>query len=265
MTVTTTGHVRLKTVAIPPEHGAWGFLLEPIILGLGVTPSLAGVYVALAVLGGFLMRHPLKIALMDRQRGKRSARTVLAERFALGYGLLVVGGGIAAVVLAGFVFIVPFLLAAPLGIVVFTSAARSRSREVLPELAGALTLAATGPGIALAGGEPGSLALAVWVILAARNVPSILYVRARLRLERDKPYSLALVLLANVIAVLVLAGFAAAGTVPWLAVIALIVLLARAAWGLSPYRRSVRVQTIGFLEMGYGLLTVLLAVIGYAA
>ena len=38
---TTTPSVRLKAIALPPEHGAWGFLLEPIVLGLLVAPSLA--------------------------------------------------------------------------------------------------------------------------------------------------------------------------------------------------------------------------------
>ena len=26
--------VRLKSIALPPEHGAWGFLLEPLLAGL---------------------------------------------------------------------------------------------------------------------------------------------------------------------------------------------------------------------------------------
>ncbi len=57
---------------------------------------------------------------------------------------------------------------------------------------------------------------------------------------------------------------AAYGTAPWLSLLALVILLVRAAHGLSPYRKRVRVQTIGFLEMGYGLMTVLLTALGYA-
>ena len=56
----------------------------------------------------------------------------------------------------------------------------------------------------------------------------------------------------------------AAGVAPILAVVALVILLARALHGLSPWRRRVRVQTIGFLELGFGALTVLLTVAGYA-
>ena len=39
---------------------------------------------------------------------------------------------------------------------------------------------------------------------------------------------------------------------------------ARALFGLSPYRRRVRTQTIGFLEMAYGLLVVIASALGYA-
>ncbi len=39
---------------------------------------------------------------------------------------------------------------------------------------------------------------------------------------------------------------------------------ARALVGLSPYRRRVRTQTLGFLEIAYGLLVVILSAVGYA-
>ena len=52
---------------------------------------------------------------------------------------------------------------------------------------------------------------------------------------------------------------------PLLALLALIVLFARALVGLSPYRRRVRTQTIGFLEMAYGLLVVIASALGYAS
>jgi hypothetical protein len=108
------------------------------------------------------------------------------------------------------------------------------------------------------------MALALWVILNARNLPSILYVRARLRLEKDKSFSLAAVLLAHIVGVAAVLGLAQAGLAPGLAVVAMLLLLLRALYGLSPYRQRVSTRTIGFLEMGYGLLTVILTAAGYA-
>ena len=255
--------VRLKSIALPPEHGAWGFLLEPLLAGLLIAPSWAGLCLALGVIGAFLARHPLKIALADRAKGKRYARTLAAERVALVFCVLGALGFGGAVALAGFEMLVPLLLAVPLAVVLFASYLTNRGRDLLPELAGAVALAVSAASVALAGGESLDLALALWAILAARDVPSILYVRARLRLERGKPHAPAAVWAANGLAVAGVLALVLAGAAPVLGLVAMIVLLIRAAHGLSPYRGGGRPQTIGFLEMGYGLLTVILTAAGY--
>ena len=79
----TSADVRLKAVALPAEHGGWGMLGEPILLGLLVMPSWAGTGVGLIALGAFLARHPSKLAIADRRRGPRVARTAVAERYVL--------------------------------------------------------------------------------------------------------------------------------------------------------------------------------------
>src|SRR3954465_4543353 len=86
------GGVRLKTLALPTEHGGWGITLEPVVLGLLVAPSLAGAGLALATVGAFLVRHPFKIVTGDRRRGRRFARTPYAERFTLVYAATGLGG-----------------------------------------------------------------------------------------------------------------------------------------------------------------------------
>jgi hypothetical protein len=261
---TTTSHVRLKAIALPPEHGAWGFLLEPIVLGLLVAPSLAGGFLALAVVGAFLIRHPLKLAVADWQRRKRYARTVLAERVLLAYGALSVIGLVLAVFLAGWEIMLPLLMALPLVLAMLASYVQNRGRDLIPELAGASALAVTASGIALAGDASAPTAFALWVILNARNLPSILYVRARLRLEKEKPFARTPVFWANTIAVITLLALVLLELAPLLALLALLILFARAMYGLSPSRRRVRTQTIGFLEMAYGLLVVIATALGYA-
>jgi hypothetical protein len=259
----TTPHVRLKAIALPPEHGAWGFLLEPIVLGLLVAPSLAGWCLALAVVGAFLIRHPLKLAVTDWQRGKRYARTALAERVLLAYGALTVIGLALAVALAGWAIMLPLFMALPLVLTMLASTIQNRGRDLIPELAGASALAVTASGIALAGDTSAQTAFALWAILSARDLPSILYVRARLRLEKERPFSWALVFLANVIAVIAVLALVLLDLAPLLALLALLILFVRALYGLSPYRRRVRTQTIGFLEIAYGLLVVIAAALGY--
>jgi hypothetical protein len=56
-----------------------------------------------------------------------------------------------------------------------------------------------------------------------------------------------------------LAGYAGLGLAPAV----FFVLLARSGWGLSSWRRPVRPQTLGFQELGYGLLTLTLLAVGY--
>jgi hypothetical protein len=261
---TTTARVRLKTIALPPEHGAWGFLLEPIVLGLLVAPSLAGWFLALAVVGAFLIRHPLKLAFTDWQRGKRYARTALAERVILFYGGLTVTGLALAIALAGWGIMLPLFMALPLVLAMLASYVQNRARNLIPELAGASALATTASAVTLAGGISPQTAFALWVILTARDLPSILYVRARLRLEKDKPFSWTLVFVTNALALIAVLALVLLDLAPLLALLALIVLFARALFGLSPYRRRVRTQTIGFLEMAYGLLVVIASALGYA-
>jgi hypothetical protein len=256
--------VRVKTVAIPPEHGAWGFLFEPVVLGLGVAPSLPGLFLSIGVIGAFLARYPAKIALTDRMHHKRYARTRLAERFALGYSAAAGLGVGLAVAWGGFGILLPLLLAVPLAALLFLSNLQNRARDLLPELAGACALALTAASLALAGGKSSGVALALWIILLARNIPSILYVRARLRLERGKPYRLSPVLGANVAGIIVVLILVLTGVAPVLALAAVIILLIRAIYGLSPYRRRVSTQSVGFQEVGFGLMTVLFTILGYA-
>jgi hypothetical protein len=88
-------------------------------------------------------------------------------------------------------------------------------------------------------------------------------VRARIRLDRGLSAGPRTVLAAHAMTLAAATGLASAGWAPWLAPAVFFVLLARAAWGLSSRRRPVRPQTLGFQELGYGLLTLALLAVGY--
>lgn len=256
--------VRIKSIALPPEHGSWGFLFEPILLGLLIAPSWAGLGIALGVTGAFLARQPVKIALVDWQRRKRYARTRAAEKFAAVYSLLSLAGFALAAVLVGFDPLLPFLLGIPLGIVVILSYARNQGRALFPELAGATALALSATSIALAGGKNWELALVLWAVQTARNIPSILFIRARLRLDKGQPTNLLPARLANALAVVGVVLLVIFSVGPILSLAAISILALRALRGLSASRQQVRVAVIGMLELFYGVLTVALTALGYA-
>lgn len=252
-----------KPVALPAEHGGWGFLAEPVVLGLILAPSPAGACLALAALAAFLTRHPLRLWLLDRRKGVRYARTALAARFFLGYA------AVAALLLAGAFALAraPFwtalAVAAPVSLLALSFDARGRSREVVPETSGAIALAASAAVIALAGGAPPIVAWSAWALLALRAITSVLYVRARIRLDRGLSAGPGLVLAGHTAALALAAALARSAWAPWLAAFAFLILLARAAWGLSSHRRRVRPQVLGFQELAFGLLTLTLLAVGY--
>lgn len=256
------GRAQLKRVALPTEHGGWGLVSEPALLGLLLAPSLAALGLAVAGFGVFLARHPLKLALKDALRGKRYPRTVLAWKVTAGYGLLALVGLALALATARAAFWLPVLLAAPLALIQLVYDARSESRALLPELAGAVAVAGLTPTIVMAGGWALAPALALWTLLAARAVGSVVYVRARLRLERGVPVDPRPVLGLHVGALAVVAALVLAGALPALSLLAVGLLLARAALGLSPRRRPVKAKIIGIREMVYGFVVVGLTAIG---
>ncbi|MCX7837999.1 MAG: YwiC-like family protein, partial [Anaerolineae bacterium] len=66
-----------KYIALPQDHGAWVFLLSPLLIGIwaGRTFTLASFVLALAALFTFLLRQPLSI--IAKILSRRRARTEL--------------------------------------------------------------------------------------------------------------------------------------------------------------------------------------------
>ncbi len=255
--------VRWKTVALPVEHGGWGFLIEPLVLGLVIAPSVAGLALGAAATAGFLVRHPSRLVLLDWRKGARYPRTAIAGRFALGFALLAPALLAAAFALARAPFWPVFVAAAPFAVFALVSDARGRSRDAPAEVAGAVALGGSAAAIALAAGTAAPLAWGAWLLLALRALGSVLYVRARIRLDRGLPSGPGAALVVHSFALAATAALAVVGWAPKLAVAAFAVLLARAAWGLSSRRRIVRPQVVGLREMRYGILLLLLLGLGY--
>lgn len=252
-----------RRIIVPTEHGGWGFLAEPIVLGLVVAPSLAGPFLAIAFLAGFLARQPLKLAAMDRTKGNRYPRTVAAERAVAVMALTAALSLAAAVLLGGGGVLRVLGLAAPLAAVTLVLDLSGRSRSLLTELLAPLALAAAAPAMAAAAGWTPRAATGLWALLAVRALTSIPYVRTRLRLERGQSVSVYAVVYLQLIGVLVTAMLASTAAAPRLGVAAMLLLAARAVHGVSPWRRRARAKEVGVTEVVFGALFVLLAAVGY--
>jgi YwiC-like protein len=183
----------LKAVALPSEHGGWGLTGEPVLLGLLVAPSVAGVALGMAAALAFTARTPIKVVMVDRWRGRRLPRTALAARVAAAELALLVGCVAVAFATADGAFWVPLALAAPLVGVELWFDMRSRSRRLVPELAGSVGIASVAAAIVLAAGDAGGadrgarLAVGLWLVVAARAVATLPFVRLQLARAKGHP------------------------------------------------------------------------------
>ena len=183
----TSQRSRWRSVAVPSEHGGWGLTAEPALLGLLVAPSIAGGVLAVAAVVTFLARTPLKLVLVDCRRRRRLPRTQLASRVLAAEIAVLAGCALAASLVARAPFWWPLFLAAPLVIVELSFDMRSRSRRLVPELAGTAAIAAVAPMIVLADGRSARLATALWIVMVARSVASMPFVRLQIDRLRHGP------------------------------------------------------------------------------
>ena len=174
-----------KTVVIPSEHGGWGLTGEPILLGLLLAFSWAGVAIGAAAMLAFLARTPLKLALVDRRRNRELERSALARRIGSAELFAILTLGAVALGGAGWRWLVPVAVALPLFAIELWFDVRSRGRRLVPELCGAVGMGAVAAAIVVAGDGNVRLAAAAWLILAARSVGAIPFIRTQiLRLHR---------------------------------------------------------------------------------
>lgn len=244
----------LRSVGLPTEHGGWSLTAEPVVLALVVAWSWSGLLLGLAAVLAFVARTPVKIVLVDRWRGRHLDRTATALRVASAelavLAVLVVG----AALLAEQPFWAPLAVALPLVLVELWFDMRSRSRRLLPELAGTVGIGSVAAAIVLADGGDGRLAVALWCVVAARSVAAISSVRHQVAHRHGQPPATTRSDAAQLVAVvLVILGWAFTA-VPFASVVAVgvVAMLGLRAVRVPPPRPAV----IGLQQMAIGLLVV---------
>jgi hypothetical protein len=252
--------VRIASIALPTEHGGWGFTLEPILLGLLVAPSASAWEISAAALGIFLARRPVKILSTDLVRGRWLPRSKVALVFAVIYGGIALAGTIGAFITADGPFWIPVLVALPFALVALRADAHSKNRALLAELSGSIAMGATVAAITIAGGWDLAPAFGLWLILAARDVAAIVLVRGQIRRLHDKPVAARNIYLVQSGAVGIVAVAAVAGIVPWLGVAAIGIVGIVAVITLN--RPPVQAKAIGWTQMAVGLAVVLITAAG---
>ena len=259
----TRDKVSLKAVALPTEHGGWSLTAEPAILGLIVAWSWSGLALALAAMLAFVTRTPVKVVLVDRHRRRWLPRTRLALVISAVEIMVLVGLAVAAWRSAEQQFWVPLAAAAPLILLELWYDMRSRSRRLLPELAGTVGIGSIAAAIGLAGGVTTSVAVGLWCVIGARSAAAIPYVRCQILRTKSHPAPFWTSDLAQIVSVIVV-------VVGWLlAAVPLAAVLVVACVGClnllalrQPPRRAV---VIGIQQMVFGSLVVAVTAIAVRA
>lgn len=252
-----------RRIALPTEHGSWGILSEPIVASLAVAPSPGGFFIALGVAGIFLLRQPLRVLGTGLLNKGGAPDRLTAGYFSAAFGLIAIGGFTGAAVLAAPADLLPLAALVPLGIYQLINDVSRKSRELVPELVGAAALSASAPAIALVAGWPLENAAALWILFVARSVPSFVYVRQRLRLEKGKVFLKAPPAVLHGLALGVCGALAYAGLTPYLPIAVFAFLLWRSLAGLSGSRKKLKAIQLGIRETIYGGVLVLSVVLGY--
>ncbi|MDQ7027718.1 MAG: YwiC-like family protein [Anaerolineae bacterium] len=255
--------VNLRSIALPTEHGGWGFLIEPILLALLIAPSWQGLILAVAVVSLFLLHQPLKIAIKDNLKRRRVPRTQWAERFALLYGGLGISLILILTTFNGASFLLPMMVGSIFALVQVFYDGRNKSRNLIPELSGAIALAATASSMALLANWTLIPALILWLILSTRALTAIIYVRVRLRMAYGKPHNKHFALGLHIMALVIFTIFVFYDLMPVVTVLAMLILVIRAFKGILAPAPQVTPKIIGFTELAFGMIYVLVVSFGY--
>jgi hypothetical protein len=228
---------------------------------LVVAPSIPGLMIGVMALATFLFRTPFKIAAGDILRRRRLPRTLLAVQAAVVYGAILSIAGVMAFGTTDHAFWAPLIVAIPLLATQVGFDVRSRSRRLLPELAGSIGIAAIAAAISLAGGESMKVALGLWLVLALRSVASVILVRAQLRRAKQQHYREAAVHAISMGAAAIAVTAAVFEVIPWLGAVAIGLLIPFGRW--SMWRPPVRAVIVGTHQTILGALVVALTAIGF--
>ncbi|GJM39886.1 MAG: hypothetical protein DHS20C20_01680 [Ardenticatenaceae bacterium] len=256
-----------KQLLLPAEHGSWSWMLVPFLVGTAVSETM-NLPVLLVLVGGlsfFLLRQPATVWVRVRQGKGRRSDGPIARRIMLILGTITLLCGIGLLLYGRFVMITLLL---PFGLLMFAymqvaQGPQSR-RSLRMELIGAAALALMAPAAMLAAiGASYQTVWLVWGLMVVQNVLGVFYVRQRIADTRERPFNRQTILWTHVAGLVLVAGTAVFGFIPWLAIIPIVGFLLRAWWTFQQPRPIDNIKAFGFQEVGIELLSGAFIVAGY--
>jgi len=247
-----------RQVAVPSEHGGWSLTAEPAVLGLIVAWSWPGLALGVAAMLAFVARTPAKVVLVDRWRHRWLDRSKVAAKIAVvELAILVALGGWALANAEDSRAWIPLAIAVPLTAVDLWFGMRSKSRRLVPELAGTVGIGSIVAAIVLAGGESTDLAIGLWVLVSARAAAAIPYARTQVFRAHDRPVTLWHSDVAQLLACAAVAAAWMLDAIPFAPVVAV---AAIAVFNVVAVRGPVKpAMVIGLQQMSFGIGVIVIA------
>ncbi|NWF65233.1 MAG: YwiC-like family protein [Chloroflexi bacterium] len=179
-----------KQIALPQDHGAWVFIISPLLVGImaGGTFRTASLFLIAAAMSAFLMRQPITV-IVKAMSGRRSTADLRpAQVWALVYGFLA-AAALTGLILSGYSDIV--YLATP-GAPVFAwhlwlVSKRQERKQVNVEVIATGALALAAPAAYWVGiGDYNPNGWWLWLFCWLQSAASIVYAYLRLS-QREAP------------------------------------------------------------------------------
>jgi hypothetical protein len=261
MTATAAETVSARKIVkmiLPKEHGSWSLALEPVVFGLLVAFSAAGVALAMAAVAGFFIRRPLKIAFREDEPERR--KIACAAIFI--FGAIAFAGLSLAAKIAGVEKLWPLFPAALAGLIFAGFDLRNEARAEAAELSGAIAFAILPAAFASLAGWKFFAATALALVMLSRSVPTVLLVRAYLRRAKHRPSTMTPSVVAAIAAFVLVFLLALFRVAPWI-VAGFFFLMAGWTVYLATCRARFAAKTIGIVEAIFGAAVVLGSALGW--
>jgi hypothetical protein len=159
----------LRTL-LPAEHGSWFMLGFPLVLGLLLRPSLAGVCLSLAALAFFLSRPTLR-RVLNGQKDEAQIRVLIL------LGGTAVALGFATLLLSDFRFLMPLALVLPLVLLALRADLERAVRSLAVEMVAQAAFAGLAAALLMAGGDTPISAGRAWFFVTLVGSANLAHVR----------------------------------------------------------------------------------------
>lgn len=252
--------INIRQIALPTEHGSWGFVLEPLILALLVAYSFPGLMLAVCAFFMFLSYQPLRI-LFKRKNNKE-----LKKYSSIIFGLYILFATVLFLITFSQVKIITLL---PVGISLLLMSLylinlyKQKNRELFSELSAPVSISILTLSILLFKGWQIEYVIAFLIVLLARSIPTTFYVHTKLQMFKKKEFKNTLPIISVYIFTGILLWASMFGLTPFLTFAASLMLLIRAHMGIFYTKENFKVVNFGIMEFVYGGLFVIISALGY--